>query len=907
MNLSVTDGQAALAAAQEHQKAMIKAREAAETAKTTASENEANKSQIATEKASAAEAAANAVSSMSLEVNTAQTAYTQALNQLAIAKSSGDEAAIASAESAAERAKATLDELNGKLKELQDAAQKAQTEAAAAQREADTAKTELETAIKVLEDAQKAETEAEEAVKKAEEDLEAAKAEEAKKAEEAGTHSLTEAEAREQGYTIITTAEQLIAIADNMSGKYILMGDIDLSGVAWTPIGDEKNPFTGKLNGNGFSIKNLDVAIDNGTKTQNVGFFGVTDGAEIKDINFVDAKITTPEGYNKGSVGIVAGTAKNTSFDGVSASGEVTGHQRLGGLVGTVADDNTKTNGKHSSFKNCSTNVNVNGSYYAGGLIGYINSTYSNDLVIENCQTSGSIMVKEKCGGGLVGEAGKTIVTINNCLSSANIDCTNKASEEISWLLETAKCGGLIGCANGTYVAMCNSKYEGNIKAEGEFKGEYYGYYMNDAHVTIFELSAGLPADDILNIDGVDGITPIVDADGNARYEITVSTLTGMDKIVAMIRNNPELAEIVTFNVNFDFEAMDAKYDHTFYSQYGVVQKLTEDEDGNVVNDVYIDNEIDLETTFHYRNYQQMQITPGDCDFQIMECDIKPTMVSGLYKDSDGNYYVERNGEMIPTTLEFFFENQRTNVTKRLDEKEVALRNKISEMVVSYQQEMYAALREKYGLAADYIIEKLDEPEYKYLLERREAGEELTPEELIAIDVFELDYEICNIVGEATNNQGCGMGGDASFLEDAKGEPLTDEDGRIRYTTSGGTELRQQMDEEGNLVTDEDGNPVYETLDGEEYNGIDEVYAIKGVAQTDENGNKLYTDSEGKTVVETKDEEGNVSYAYEDGTAYEGETDALKKQIKEYNPSDAYKKVQEEMKRLLEECKNKEV
>ena len=109
MGLSVTDGQAALAAAQERQKAMIKAREAAETAKTTASENEANKSQIATEKASAAEAAANAVSSMSLEVNTAQTAYTQALNQLAIAKSSGDEAAIASAESAAERAKATLD------------------------------------------------------------------------------------------------------------------------------------------------------------------------------------------------------------------------------------------------------------------------------------------------------------------------------------------------------------------------------------------------------------------------------------------------------------------------------------------------------------------------------------------------------------------------------------------------------------------------------------------------------------------------------------------------------------------------------------------------------------------------------------------------------------------------------
>lgn len=904
MSLSVTDGQAALAAAQEKQKAMAEAKKAAEAAKAEAEAKQTSTAQIATEKSTAADAATQAVSTMSMEVSTAQAAYANALTQLSIAQQSGDETAIANAQNAADRAKETLDDLNKKLEELKQKAETAKAEADKANEEAEAAVKAYEEATTALENAEIALNEANEAVTKAEEDLKAAEVEEAKKAEETeGTHQLTEEEAIEEGYTVIKTAEELRAIANNMSGKYILMADIDLADIEWTPIGGVDDPFTGKLNGNGYSIKNLSLNVDDGAKTENVGFFGVTDGAEITNINFTNAKITTPESYNKGSVGIVAGTAMNTIFDGVSASGDVTGHQKLGGLVGTVADSYQKENGAHSSFQNCSTNVNINGSYYAGGLIGYVNSTYSNDMVIYNCNTSGNINVKEKCAGGLIGEAGKTIVTLNKCSSDVNIDCTNKASEEISWLLETAKCGGLIGCANGTYVAMCNSEYNGNIQAEGEFQGKYYGYYMNDAHVTIFELSAGLPVDDILNIEGIDGITPVVDANGVAHYEVTVSTLTGMDKIVAMVRNNPELAEIITFNVNFDFEEMDKNYDSTFYSQYGVVQELYEDETGNVVNEVYIDNEIDLETTFHYNSYCLSDIQ--DCDQEGI--DIQETMVKGLYKDSDGNYYVERYGEFIPTTLQFFFENQTTTVTKRLDTDEVLLRDKISQMVVVYQEQMYAALREKYGLDADYIITKLDEPEYKYLLERKNAGEELTPEELIAIDVFELDYKICNIVGEATKNEGCGMGGDASFLERTTGEPLTDEDGRIRYITTGGVELRQMMDEDGNLLTNEEGDPLYETLEGEEYTGFDDVYAMRGYPKTDDEGNFLYTDEEGKTVVEKKDEEGNATYEYEDGTAYEGDTETLEKQIEEYNPSDVYSDVQEEMKKLLEEYENPDV
>ena len=895
MSLNLTDSYAALENARAQQQVALNAKKSAEALKQVATEKEAQAAKISEQKSYIAETATNKVRQLNLRVNTAQIAYTNALNQLSVAQRSGDKSAIASAEQAVQITYKDLLRLQEDVSKAEQEAKMATQEAVLARTEAEKAQKELEKADTALDEANKNLNDADKAVKEAEEAYEAAKAEEAKGEEEPSR--LTEEEAIKEGYTVIHNAEELIAIANNLNGKYILMSDIDLSGVAWVPIGNEKDPFTGKLNGNGYSIKNLNIAIDNGKDTQNVGFFGVTNGADISDIKFENASITTPDTYNKGSVGIVAGTAIDTNFENIYVSGNVEGHQKTGGLVGTVAD--SPMGPESSTFKGCTADVNINSSYYAGGLIGYVNSTYTNDMVIENCHTSGNINVNEKCAGGLIGEAGSTIVTINKCSSSTNITCNNQDNNEISWLLETARCGGFIGCANGTKIAICNSEYNGNINAEGEFKGDYYGYYMNDAHVTIFELSAGLPAQDILNIDGVDRIQPVIDPKtGEAHYEITVSTLNGMDKIVAMIRENPDLAKIVTFNVNFDFEAMDAKYTSTTYSQYGVVQTLKEDEYGTVINDVYIDNEIDVESTFHEANFVKCE--PTDI---ITPVPYKKTMIPGLWKDSEGNYYVQSGLEFIPTTLQFFFENQRTNVVARLSQEEVKLRENITNMVYFYQSQMYDALKEKLGLPADTAINKIDEPEYKYLKELQENGGTLSPEEQLALTVYELDYNICNLVSEATKNQGCGMGGDASFLDESLVSPLKDEDGRICYTTLSGLELRQKIDEEGNLVTDSEGEPVYETLNGEEYTGFETVYTIKSYSKNDEDGNKLFTDENGNSVTEIKDDEGNSTYCYEDGSTYEGEIENLTEQVEIYNPAQAYEDVKNGVKEMLEEIK----
>ena len=822
-----------------------------------------------------------------------------------------------------ERAKANLETLKKELenseknvqiaKDEQDKAEKGLEIADKKLNDAATKVSDIEKEISEIKtDIQTLETEA----GKTRAEYEAAKAEETKAAEEATKtempEALTEEEAIAQGYTIIKTAEDLAKIGENLSGKYILMGDIDLSDIEWSPIGDEENPFTGVLNGNGYSIQNLTLNVDDGVETENVGFFGVTQDATISNIIFENAVINTPEDYNKGSVGILAGTAKGTSFENITVSGDITAHQKAGGLVGTVADFATMLDDgtyelHNSSFKNITSDVNINSSYYAGGIAGYIESTYTNDLVFENCHATGNIVVKEKCAGGLIGEAGETIITINNCTSSVNLTCDNADNvNELTWLQETARVGGFIGCANGTKIAICNSEYTGIITAEGEFQGEYYGYYMNDAHVTIFELSAGLPVDDILNIDGVDALTPKINPQtGEATYEVTVSTMTGMDKIVALIRNNPALAEIITFNINFDFETMDAEYTHSNYDQYGVVQHLYEetDENGNtqVVNHTYIDNEIDVESTFHYNN------SPGtNSNTEIKFIPYKKTMIPGLWKDDKGRYYVERHGEFIRTTLQFFFEHQRTSVATRLEQDEVRFRERITDMVHYYQEQIYAALLEQLGLPADTLISKIDEPEYKYLKERLENGESLTAEEQLALMVYEYDYKVCELVAETTHNEGCGMGGNASFLEETTGIPLKDEDGRIRYTTLNGLELRQRLDEEGNLVFDDDGDPVYEHLDGSDYLGLEDVYTVRGYPVTDEDGNFLYTDEEGKTLTENKDESGNVSYTYEDGTLFEGDPETLTQQLEEYDITEEYNSLKDQMKGLLDEAAGKD-
>ena len=877
-------------------------------------------------------AAQEKVNAANVRVNTAQQAYSNALNQLSQAQASGDESAIASAQSAVDRAYQELQkaqqeadeaatQLEKEVNEADEAAKQAETERAEAeqaQKEAEAAKTNLEKADAELTAATQELEAAEAALTEAEAAAQAEEVEGTQAAEHLSQEEIDKL-VQEEGYTYITSKEQFLEIFQNggidLNGNYILGCDMDLSDIEnWQSVGDADNPFKGVFNGNGYSIDNL--TINAGDNAENVGFFGVTENATITNVSFNNANVITPDDYINGSsaVGIVAGTARGTTFDNIDVSGSVAGYESVGGLVGVINDnsyflpDGTPVDVGNSSISNVNTAVDAKGKYFVGGLAGYVKDTSTGegvatrDLMISNCNTSGNIVFDEEAAGGLIGEAGKTIITINNCESSVDISWNNAEDDsDISFLMETGRAGGFIGCVNGSYIAICNSEYKGNLDVDGDFKGDWYGWYMNDAHVTVYELSGGLPVDDILNIEGIDALTPVTDpATGVSNYQVTVSTLTGLDKMVTMLQANPALADMITFNVNFDFETMDGMYDSSVYEQYGVVQHLYEDEDGTVHNDVYIDNEIDLETTFHQGEMPECSGTPI-----IVECvELNQTMVSGLYKDADGNYVVNTSEGLKNVNMNFNYEDQVTDVTKRLEADEVRYREYITQMVQYYQNKMYESLRAIYSYDEDKSLPVINKAEYKKLQKMQEAGIELTDEQKLAMAVYEVDYKVMNLVSDTTHNYGCGMGGNASFLDESKAIQMLDEAGRPLFTTLNGDQLRQRMDAEGNLLTDDEGNPVYENLDGSDYEGLAEVFAQRGYPVTDDDGNFLYTDKEGNSVTKFVDDEGNTSYKNADGTDYEGAEEDLKQQLEPYDNAGEYQDLEKEMKDLLEEVES---
>jgi len=113
------------------------------------------------------------------------------------------------------------------------------------------------------------------------------------------------------GYIEIYTASDLQSIRSNLTGNFKLMNDIDLEDVAWTAIGSSYTPFKGKLNGQGFIIKNLSMRVDD----SNQGLFGYANGATISNLILENANVNIPGSW-KGYIGALLGHATSNTFDG---------------------------------------------------------------------------------------------------------------------------------------------------------------------------------------------------------------------------------------------------------------------------------------------------------------------------------------------------------------------------------------------------------------------------------------------------------------------------------------------------------------------------------------------------------------------------------------------------------------
>lgn len=121
----------------------------------------------------------------------------------------------------------------------------------------------------------------------------------------------------------IRTAEEFSAIRNDLNGNYILMNDIDLGGKPWEPIGTadmEDNSghivsvgvgFAGRLNGNGYTVKNF--LYDNGDG-EVVGLFGQIEKTGIVEKMGLQGTLTASK-WSGGMVGINHGTIRNCFID----------------------------------------------------------------------------------------------------------------------------------------------------------------------------------------------------------------------------------------------------------------------------------------------------------------------------------------------------------------------------------------------------------------------------------------------------------------------------------------------------------------------------------------------------------------------------------------------------------------
>ena len=267
----------------------------------------------------------------------------------------------------------------------------------------------------------------------------------------------------ENNTLLINDPEQFSSFAtavnngNTFSGINVALGsDIDLSGVAWTPIGTSTNAFKGTFNGNGHTINNLEISgLD---KSIIAGLFGELNGT-VKDLAIDNAKISHVSD-GSGGIGVVAGSIFNTGLiENVTVSNaEITGNRWTGGIVGYM----------YGSIKNCKvSNIELtvtpdnlsdkfdNGDK-VGGIVGL--SPKDNGGTISGNHAENVTIKGYRDLGGIAGAANASALTGN---TASNITIT--VDQVNGWYGdETANAGILLG------RNLDNSSLDGSNTESGE-------------------------------------------------------------------------------------------------------------------------------------------------------------------------------------------------------------------------------------------------------------------------------------------------------------------------------------------------------------------------------------------------------------------------------------------------------
>ncbi|MFR8178162.1 MAG: GLUG motif-containing protein [Christensenellales bacterium] len=256
--------------------------------------------------------------------------------------------------------------------------------------------------------------------------------------------------------TSITTVDELLQFAKAVDqGEYdhktdavvSLDADLDLTGVAWTPIGSVfaadgtlLHYFSGKFYGNGHTISNLDFSENYGkTEYPSFGFFSEVSGAEISGLTIQGKLDVSNSGYVY--FGTVAGVAADSKISDCVSDVSFTDTEKY--INGTVALCGYAIN---STIEYCQNKGNFSitkdvTSFQMGGIVGLAqNST------VQYCANTGDMTSWASCTGGIVGQLYQASKIIN-CYSTGKIVPLGKGTTDFGGI------AGVVGA--GTEIRHC--------------------------------------------------------------------------------------------------------------------------------------------------------------------------------------------------------------------------------------------------------------------------------------------------------------------------------------------------------------------------------------------------------------------------------------------------------------------
>ena len=233
---------------------------------------------------------------------------------------------------------------------------------------------------------------------------------------------------------VINNKEDLVAL-QNLTNKgistkgvhFVLGGDIDMTGVNWTGIGNTTaNAFQGIFDGNGYTISNLKgsaglftfVTGDSTATTDDKNGVTVTEkNGVIKNVILENVNITR----NAQNTGALIGQSNGGYVDNCYASGTISGASWTGGLIGY----NNK-----GIISSSTSNVKINNATNCtGGLIGHDTSG-----ILEHCISTGDVKGTSSVGGLIGHEYDKGSGFIYQCATTSNVNATGNKGAFIGFI-----------------------------------------------------------------------------------------------------------------------------------------------------------------------------------------------------------------------------------------------------------------------------------------------------------------------------------------------------------------------------------------------------------------------------------------------------------------------------------------